>query len=171
MHKRAMLRIGLWLAALVLVLDQTAKFFILEVLHFSPPGCLRFAANCGAIELSPVFDLRMVWNYGVSFGMLRAGGDLSRRERQIRDRPGETPDKKYSDQCRDQQDAERQAAVAPDVTPQLSADKMRERVKTLSADEFEGRGPGSPGSKKAADYIVGQMRAAGIKPGNGKSYF
>lgn len=73
-----MLRIGLWLAACVLVLDQTAKFLVLEVLHFSPPGCLRFAANCGAIELSPLFDLRMVWNYGVSFGMLRAGSDLSR---------------------------------------------------------------------------------------------
>lgn len=49
--------------------------------------------------------------------------------------------------------------------------KMRERVKRLSADDFEGRGPGTPGSMRAADYIVSQMRAAKIKPGNGKSYF
>ena len=63
-----------------------------------------------------------------------------------------------------------QAAIAQDYTSQLDPDRMRERVKILSADEFEGRGPGTPGSKKAADYIVAQMRAAGIKPGNGKSY-
>lgn len=49
--------------------------------------------------------------------------------------------------------------------------KIRERVKRLSADEFEGRGPGNAGSKKAADYIVAQMKGAGIKAGNGKSYF
>ncbi len=53
----------------------------------------------------------------------------------------------------------------------LNAEQMRERVKRLSADEFEGRGPGNAGSKKAADYIAAEMRSAGIKPGNGKSYF
>lgn len=49
--------------------------------------------------------------------------------------------------------------------------KIRERVKRLSADDFEGRGPGTPGSMRAAEYIVGQMKAAKIKPGNGKSYY
>jgi Zn-dependent M28 family amino/carboxypeptidase len=64
-----------------------------------------------------------------------------------------------------------QIAIAQDFTALLSPEKMRERVKRLSADEFEGRGPGTPGSMKAANYIVEQMKAAGIKPGNGKSYF
>ena len=49
--------------------------------------------------------------------------------------------------------------------------KMRERVIRLSADDFEGRGPGTEGGKRAAQYIADQMRAAGIKPGNGRSYF
>lgn len=63
------------------------------------------------------------------------------------------------------------AASGQDLSARFNAEKMRERVRRISADEFEGRGPGSEGSKRAADYIAGQMRAAGIKPGNGKSYF
>lgn len=62
-------------------------------------------------------------------------------------------------------------ATAQDFTSNIDAGKIRERVKRLSADEFEGRGPGNAGSKKAADYIVAQMKSAGIKPGNGTSYF
>ncbi len=62
-------------------------------------------------------------------------------------------------------------AIAQDFTAQIDAGKILERVKRLSADEFEGRGPGTEGSKKAADYIAAQLKAAGVKPGNGKSYF
>ncbi len=61
--------------------------------------------------------------------------------------------------------------VAQDLSSRLNGSKIRERVKRLSADEFEGRGPGNEGSKKAADYIAAEMRKAGIKPGNGDSYF
>ena len=53
----------------------------------------------------------------------------------------------------------------------FDGEKIKQRVKRLSADDFEGRGPGNAGSKLAADYIVSEMKAAGIKPGNGKSYF
>lgn len=53
----------------------------------------------------------------------------------------------------------------------FDGEKIKQRVKRLSADDFEGRGPGNAGSKLAADYIVAEMKAAGIKPGNGKSYF
>lgn len=63
------------------------------------------------------------------------------------------------------------AAFAQDRSSWFDGAKMRERVKRLSADEMEGRGPGNAGSKKAADYIAAQMRSAGIRPGNGKSYF
>lgn len=63
------------------------------------------------------------------------------------------------------------AAFAQDLTSQIDAGKLRERVKRISADEFEGRGPGNEGSKKAADYIAAQLKTAGVKPGNGKSYF
>lgn len=62
-------------------------------------------------------------------------------------------------------------APAQNFESRFSEAKIRERVKRISADEFEGRGPGSPGSVKAADYIAAEMRSAGIKPGNGSSYF
>ncbi|MCA1590836.1 MAG: M28 family peptidase [Acidobacteria bacterium] len=50
-------------------------------------------------------------------------------------------------------------------------DQMRNRVKRLSADEFEGRGPGTAGGKMAAKYIADELKAAGVKPGNRGSYF
>ena len=49
--------------------------------------------------------------------------------------------------------------------------KMLERVKRLSADDFEGRGPGTEGGRLAARYIAEQMRSAGVRPGNRNSYF
>jgi len=56
-------------------------------------------------------------------------------------------------------------------TDRFDAAKMRERVITLSADDFEGRGPGTAGGKRAAQYIADQLKAGGVKPGNGSSYF
>ncbi len=61
--------------------------------------------------------------------------------------------------------------AAQDFTKHFNADKMRQRVIRLSADDFEGRGPGTAGGKRAAQYIADEMKAAGVKPGNGKSYF
>lgn len=58
-----------------------------------------------------------------------------------------------------------------DLTNKFSAERMRERVKKLSADEFEGRGPGTEGGMRAAQYIADQLKAAGAKPGNNGSYF
>src|SRR5436190_6744591 len=58
-----------------------------------------------------------------------------------------------------------------DYTSKFDAAKMRERVIKLSADDFEGRGPGTEGGKRAAQYIADEMKASGVKPANGKSYF
>ncbi len=80
---------GLILAGSVLVLDQLTKWFVLDRLAFSPPGFLDFQRaepferasmlnTCGHIEISPYFDLTMVWNKGVSFGLLGADGMLGR---------------------------------------------------------------------------------------------
>src|SRR5688572_4054172 len=62
-------------------------------------------------------------------------------------------------------------AIAQDLTSKFDAAKMRERVIKLSSDEFEGRGPGTEGGKKAAQYIADEMRASGVMPGNKDSYF
>ena len=63
------------------------------------------------------------------------------------------------------------AFPAPDRTKDFDQAKMRERVKILSADDFEGRGPGTEGGKKAAQYIADQLKAVGAKPANRSSYF
>lgn len=75
-----MLRFGLIISALVFIADQITKWIILERLHFSPEGCLEMRSSppCRFIELSPFFDLQMVWNRGISFGFLRADSDLLR---------------------------------------------------------------------------------------------
>jgi signal peptidase II len=75
-----MLRFGLIISATVFVADQIAKWVVLELHHFSPPGCLEMRSSppCRVIELTPFFDMQMVWNRGVSFGLLRADEDVSR---------------------------------------------------------------------------------------------
>ena len=60
---------------------------------------------------------------------------------------------------------------AQDLSGYIDTKKLRERVVKLSADEFEGRGPGTEGGRRAAQYIADQLRSVGVKPGNGKSYF
>jgi signal peptidase II len=77
-HNPPMLRYGLILAAIVFVVDQIVKWIVLGPGRFSPAGCLEAGYGCRFIELSPFFDLQMVWNRGVSFGLLRADSDLFR---------------------------------------------------------------------------------------------
>lgn len=64
-----------------------------------------------------------------------------------------------------------QFAIGQDLSKHFGAAKMRQRVIRLSADDFEGRGPGTAGGMRAARYIADEMKAAGVRPGNGKSYF
>lgn len=62
-------------------------------------------------------------------------------------------------------------AFGQDRTADFDAKVMRERVKRLSADDFEGRGPGTAGGRRAAQYIADQMKGSGVQPGNKDSYF
>ncbi len=79
-----MVRFGFLIALVVLALDQVSKYVILGPMGFSPPGCREAqlahlgADFCRRIELSGVFDLTMIWNPGVSFGMLRADSEATR---------------------------------------------------------------------------------------------
>lgn len=56
-----MLRLGLSLAAVILVLDQATKWWILEIVRLP---------ELGRIEVLPFLNLTMVWNRGVTFGLL-----------------------------------------------------------------------------------------------------
>ena len=70
-------------------------------------------------------------------------------------------------------------AAAPAATPAtahtfdaaINAADFGEMVKQLASDEFEGRGPGSPGEEKSVEYIKAQFERLGLKPGNNGSYF
>ncbi len=53
------LRLGLVVAALVILFDQATKWWIMAVV-MQPPGI---------IEVTPFFNLVMGWNRGISFGL------------------------------------------------------------------------------------------------------
>lgn len=76
--KRHLLRIGAPVALVAFVLDQISKQWVLSsVLPClsgpSGPGC---AVNSPMIEVTGFFNLVMVWNFGVSFGLFASGADL-----------------------------------------------------------------------------------------------
>jgi Zn-dependent M28 family amino/carboxypeptidase len=43
--------------------------------------------------------------------------------------------------------------------------RLARHVRTLSADDFEGRAPATPGEQKTVDYLIREFRAAGLQPG------
>jgi signal peptidase II len=59
-----MLRLGLVVAAIVALLDQLSKAWM-----------MRLLADGQAIEVAPVLKLVTVWNYGISFGLFNRGSD------------------------------------------------------------------------------------------------
>lgn len=62
------------------------------------------------------------------------------------------------------------ALAAPrDAAP--SIDTMKEVVKELSSDAYEGRAPGTAGEEKTLAYLVQRFEALGLKPGNKGSWF
>ena len=57
-------------------------------------------------------------------------------------------------------------ATIPHITvPPIDVPLMKDVVKTLASDEFEGRGPGSLVEAEVLDAIITRFRAAGLKPG------
>jgi len=49
--------------------------------------------------------------------------------------------------------------------PTFSTQRLSAEVKALSSDAFEGRGPATPAETRTIDYVVAQMKAAGVQPG------
>ena len=48
----------------------------------------------------------------------------------------------------------------------FTGDRILNHIRTLSSDEFEGRGPGSKGEQLTIKYLQDQYSAAGLEPGN-----
>lgn len=55
--------------------------------------------------------------------------------------------------------------------PKVEAAKIREYVKKLASDEFEGRGTGQKGGDAAADWIAKQFESFGLRPAGDKGTF
>ncbi len=61
------------------------------------------------------------------------------------------------------------APIPPEVKPALesiTADDILAHTKVLSADEYEGRGPGTKGEELTVKYLTEQFQRIGLKPGN-----
>jgi Zn-dependent M28 family amino/carboxypeptidase len=65
----------------------------------------------------------------------------------------------------DQRDAQVNAALET-----ITTDDLARHIQTLSADEFEGRLPGTAGEEKTIEYLVAEAQRLGLQPGNGDSW-
>ena len=59
---------------IIVILDQWSKWLILSEPKFNALGCLDQTQRCGQIEVVSFFDLTMVWNRGISFGIGQSEG-------------------------------------------------------------------------------------------------
>lgn len=59
---------------IIVVLDQWSKWLILNEPKFNALGCLDRTQRCGQIDVMSFFDLTMVWNRGISFGIGQSEG-------------------------------------------------------------------------------------------------
>jgi signal peptidase II len=62
-------RLGLLAALAGLAADQAVKLWVLRVVDLGATG---------PIPVAPIAEFRLVWNYGISYGLLRQDGDLGR---------------------------------------------------------------------------------------------
>jgi signal peptidase II len=70
------LRMGLLVAAAALALDQLVKVVLLYGVGWI--ATLGQAPNGIRVEVLPFFDIVMVWNKGISYGLLQAESDFHR---------------------------------------------------------------------------------------------
>jgi signal peptidase II len=78
-----MVWLGLGVAVVALALDQAVKAYFLYgwdmlVCCAQGPPLATQCNLCAPVEVTPFFDIRMVWNYGVSFGLFPAEDEVAR---------------------------------------------------------------------------------------------
>jgi lipoprotein signal peptidase len=69
MTRAGLTTLGAATAALVLAADQAAKGWVLNVIHLREGD---------SVPVLPVLSLTMVWNHGVTFGLLNGAGGVGR---------------------------------------------------------------------------------------------
>lgn len=63
-----------FMVPVIVILDQWSKWAILNKPTFNAIGCLDRSQRCGQVDVTPFFDLTMVWNRGISFGIGQSEG-------------------------------------------------------------------------------------------------
>jgi len=63
------------------------------------------------------------------------------------------------------------ACGSPETPVEVSEASIREHIKVLASDDFQGRKPFTAGEEKTLAYLTEQLTKLGIEPGNGDSYF
>src|SRR6185503_17483672 len=63
------------------------------------------------------------------------------------------------------------AATAVGGDKEIEPDALLGHIKFLAADDLKGRGNGSEGLERAADYIAEQFKSAGLQPGVAGNWF
>ena len=118
---------------------------------FSPDGNqLMWTSTRTENEKSQLFIGK--WNHKVALSALG-------RSKKIQVTPLDLPEEQL------------QVATKGKLQPAITESDMRAQVEYLASDELEGRMTASPGIKKAADYIIDQVKALGFTPaGKSKSY-
>ncbi|MGO9512944.1 MAG: M28 family peptidase [Steroidobacteraceae bacterium] len=58
----------------------------------------------------------------------------------------------------------------PPPSTDIDETGLRDDLRVLASDNFEGRRPGTPGEEKTVAFLTAQFRKLGLKPGNGESF-
>jgi signal peptidase II len=70
-------RRGVIVAVLILIADQISKWWVLKGL-FALPDPITTQSWAPSIQVTSFFNFAMVWNYGISFGLLAGDSPLAR---------------------------------------------------------------------------------------------
>jgi Zn-dependent M28 family amino/carboxypeptidase len=56
-------------------------------------------------------------------------------------------------------------AAVPALAADVDTKRLHEHIRVLASDQFAGRGPASPEEKLTVDYLIAEMKKAGLQPG------
>ncbi|MGM0636576.1 MAG: M28 family metallopeptidase [Bacteroidota bacterium] len=73
--------------------------------------------------------------------------------------------------CKTQPNKAKSDAKPQDYAESITSAELETYLTKFASEEFEGRGTGLPGQKKAAEYLANHYKDLGIEPGNNSSYF
>jgi Zn-dependent M28 family amino/carboxypeptidase len=59
---------------------------------------------------------------------------------------------------------------SPSLKSEISEQNLRQYIKTLSSDEFQGRKPFTPGEEKTVSFLVTEAKRIGLQPANNGSF-